>query len=203
MVSEFHFPISEKFPWAQEGCQHRLFKTTLCLDISQFFCQQILLGSLISQLQLLQPLSSLPHVPRFIFLAPVSSWLQRNSTMSTSIMKVFLLLAVVVCISQAQRKLLYFLYFHYFTLYFHHLEREACFVYSSESKRKKDLFIICSICFGSCDFNHIIFFPLSFSPELGSGKQCLCSSVRKLDTSNVKDVQIYPATVFCNNVEIV
>ncbi|XP_030251215.1 interleukin-8-like [Sparus aurata] len=61
--------------------------------------------------------------------------------MSTSIMKVFLLLAVVVCISQAQQH--------------------------------------------------------------GSGKQCLCSSVRRLDTSDVKDVQIYPATVFCDNVEIV
>ena len=46
-------------------------------------------------------------------------------------------------------------------------------------------------------------FPLSFSPEMGSGKQCLCSSVRRLDTSDVKDVQIYPATIFCDNVEIV
>ncbi|XP_030251220.1 C-X-C motif chemokine 11-6-like [Sparus aurata] len=61
--------------------------------------------------------------------------------MSTSIMKVFLLLAVVVCISQAQQD--------------------------------------------------------------KSGKQCLCSRVRPLNTSNIKDVQIYPATVFCNRVEIV
>ncbi|KAM8732478.1 interleukin-8-like [Acanthopagrus schlegelii] len=61
--------------------------------------------------------------------------------MSTSIMKVFLLLAVAVCISQAQRH--------------------------------------------------------------GLGKQCLCSSVKRLDTSDVKDVQIFQATVFCNRVEIV
>uniref|UniRef100_A0A671WJG9 C-X-C motif chemokine n=1 Tax=Sparus aurata TaxID=8175 RepID=A0A671WJG9_SPAAU len=56
-------------------------------------------------------------------------------------MKVFLLLAVVVCISQAQRH--------------------------------------------------------------GLGNKCLCSSVKRLDTSDVKDVQIFQATVFCNRVEIV
>ncbi|XP_073343355.1 C-X-C motif chemokine 2-like [Pagrus major] len=61
--------------------------------------------------------------------------------MSTGIMKVFLLLAVVVCISQAQLH--------------------------------------------------------------GSGQQCLCSRVSRLVVSEVKDVQIYPATVFCNNMEIV
>ncbi|XP_073343354.1 alveolar macrophage chemotactic factor-like [Pagrus major] len=61
--------------------------------------------------------------------------------MSTGIMKVFLLLAVVVCISQAQRH--------------------------------------------------------------GSGQRCLCSSVSRLNTSDVKDVQIHKATVFCNRVEIV
>ncbi|KAM8732477.1 uncharacterized protein AB9X84_024485 isoform 3-T3 [Acanthopagrus schlegelii] len=61
--------------------------------------------------------------------------------MSTSIVKVFLLLAVVVCISQAQR--------------------------------------------------------------YGLGMQCLCSRVMPLDTSDVKDVQIYPATIFCKRVEIV
>ncbi|KAM8733579.1 interleukin-8-like [Acanthopagrus schlegelii] len=61
--------------------------------------------------------------------------------MSTSIMKVFLLLAVAVCISQAQQD--------------------------------------------------------------KSGNQCLCSRVKRLDTSDVKDVQIYPANVFCNRVEIV
>ncbi|XP_073343313.1 C-X-C motif chemokine 2-like [Pagrus major] len=61
--------------------------------------------------------------------------------MSTGIMKVFLLLAVVVCISQAQLH--------------------------------------------------------------GSGQQCLCSRVSRLNTSDVKDVQIYPATIFCNRVEIV
>ncbi|XP_036932727.1 C-X-C motif chemokine 13-like isoform X3 [Acanthopagrus latus] len=61
--------------------------------------------------------------------------------MSTSIMKVFLLLAVAVCISQAQQD--------------------------------------------------------------KSGKQCLCSRVKRLGTSDVKDVQIYPPTVFCNRVEIV
>ncbi|XP_030251221.1 C-X-C motif chemokine 6-like [Sparus aurata] len=61
--------------------------------------------------------------------------------MSTSNMKVFLLLAVVVCISQAQQD--------------------------------------------------------------KSGKQCLCSGVRPLNISDVKDVQIFQANIFCNRVEIV
>ncbi|XP_073343023.1 C-X-C motif chemokine 2-like [Pagrus major] len=66
--------------------------------------------------------------------------------MSTGIMKVFLLLAVVVCISQAQQS-------------------------PQESPQES--------------------------------QQCLCSRVSRLNTSNVKDVQIYPATIFCNRVEIV
>ncbi|XP_070769808.1 C-X-C motif chemokine 10-like [Enoplosus armatus] len=61
----------------------------------------------------------------------------------SSIMKVFLLLAVMVCISKAQR------------------------------------------------------------PE--SGQQCLCKRVRGriASRSDVKDLQIYPATIFCDKVEIV
>ena len=59
--------------------------------------------------------------------------------MSTSIIKVFFLLAVVVCISQAQRKFLYFLYV-YFTLCLHHLQREACSV-DRQQKYKNERFI--------------------------------------------------------------
>ncbi|XP_029297652.1 C-X-C motif chemokine 10-like [Cottoperca gobio] len=58
----------------------------------------------------------------------------------SSIMKVFLLLAVIVCISKAQRN--------------------------------------------------------------DSG-QCLCQHVRNRISSPVKDIQIYPATIFCGKVEIV
>uniref|UniRef100_A0A3Q3LJS0 C-X-C motif chemokine 10-like n=1 Tax=Labrus bergylta TaxID=56723 RepID=A0A3Q3LJS0_9LABR len=38
-----------------------------------------------------------------------------------------------------------------------------------------------------------------------SGQQCLCRRVRKgiRNPSEVKDIQIYPATVFCDKVEIV
>ncbi|KAM6999801.1 C-X-C motif chemokine 11-1-like [Tautogolabrus adspersus] len=38
-----------------------------------------------------------------------------------------------------------------------------------------------------------------------SGQQCLCGGVRKgiNNLSAVKDIQIYPATVFCDKVEIV
>ncbi|XP_026213766.1 C-X-C motif chemokine 6-like [Anabas testudineus] len=38
-----------------------------------------------------------------------------------------------------------------------------------------------------------------------SGQQCLCQRVRKSISarSEIKDIQIYPATVFCNKVEIV
>nr|BAM99883.1 interleukin-8 like protein [Oplegnathus fasciatus] len=38
-----------------------------------------------------------------------------------------------------------------------------------------------------------------------SGQQCLCRSVRKgIDSkTKVKDIQIYPATAFCDKVEIV
>ncbi|GAA6228915.1 C-X-C motif chemokine 10-like [Lates japonicus] len=36
------------------------------------------------------------------------------------------------------------------------------------------------------------------------GQQCLCQRVRnKIDRSEIKDIQIYPATIFCNKVEIV
>ena len=56
--------------------------------------------------------------------------------MSTSIMKVFLLLAVAVCISQAQRKFLYFYAFILLLDNFHYLQREACSV-----DRQKDLFL--------------------------------------------------------------
>ncbi|KAK2849226.1 hypothetical protein Q5P01_009060 [Channa striata] len=37
-----------------------------------------------------------------------------------------------------------------------------------------------------------------------SGQQCLCNRVRKVFArSEVKDIQIYPATIFCDKVEIV
>ncbi|CAJ1058590.1 C-X-C motif chemokine 10-like [Xyrichtys novacula] len=38
-----------------------------------------------------------------------------------------------------------------------------------------------------------------------SGQQCLCRRVRRgiRPNSEVKDIQIYPATLFCNKVEIV
>ncbi|XP_060903867.1 C-X-C motif chemokine 5-like [Labrus mixtus] len=38
-----------------------------------------------------------------------------------------------------------------------------------------------------------------------SGQQCLCRQVRKgiKNPSDVKDIQIYPVTVFCDKVEIV
>ncbi|XP_039668502.1 interleukin-8-like [Perca fluviatilis] len=38
-----------------------------------------------------------------------------------------------------------------------------------------------------------------------SGKQCLCQRVNNRigSKTDIKDIQIYPATVFCNNVEIV
>ncbi|XP_038566165.1 C-X-C motif chemokine 10-like [Micropterus salmoides] len=42
--------------------------------------------------------------------------------------------------------------------------------------------------------------------QLGeSGQQCLCQRVRNqiASKSDVKDIQIYPATVFCDTVEIV
>ncbi|KAM9356961.1 C-X-C motif chemokine 6-like [Symphorus nematophorus] len=37
------------------------------------------------------------------------------------------------------------------------------------------------------------------------GQQCLCQRVRRLmnPKSEIKDIQIYPATVFCDKVEIV
>ncbi|XP_005921218.1 C-X-C motif chemokine 10 [Haplochromis burtoni] len=38
-----------------------------------------------------------------------------------------------------------------------------------------------------------------------SGQQCLCHRVRNLNgmKTDIKDIQIYPATIFCNKVEIV
>ncbi|XP_038555156.1 C-X-C motif chemokine 10-like [Micropterus salmoides] len=38
-----------------------------------------------------------------------------------------------------------------------------------------------------------------------SGQQCLCQRIRKgiASKSEVKDIQIYPATIFCDKVEIV
>ncbi|XP_071313655.1 C-X-C motif chemokine 11-1-like [Trachinotus anak] len=37
-----------------------------------------------------------------------------------------------------------------------------------------------------------------------SGQQCLCQRVRNSITkSEIKDIQIYPATIFCDKVEIV
>ncbi|XP_030595950.1 C-X-C motif chemokine 6-like [Archocentrus centrarchus] len=38
-----------------------------------------------------------------------------------------------------------------------------------------------------------------------SGQQCLCQRVRNRvgQKSEIKDIQIYPATIFCNKVEIV
>ncbi|AWP12165.1 Interleukin-8 like protein [Scophthalmus maximus] len=37
-----------------------------------------------------------------------------------------------------------------------------------------------------------------------SGQNCLCRNVRNdITKSNVKDIQIYPATIFCDRVEIV
>ncbi|XP_036932721.1 C-X-C motif chemokine 6-like isoform X2 [Acanthopagrus latus] len=94
--------------------------------------------------------------------------------MSTSIVKVFLLLAVAVCISQAQPSPTTF---------------SSTPTSSSSRSTQEPTSVATSM--------------LSVFKELGSGKQCLCSRVKRLDTSDVKDVQIFQATVFCNRVEIV
>ncbi|XP_022607374.1 C-X-C motif chemokine 11-6-like [Seriola dumerili] len=45
---------------------------------------------------------------------------------------------------------------------------------------------------------------ISKAQRVDSGQQCLCHNVRdSLAKSEIKDIQIYPVTIFCNKVEIV
>uniref|UniRef100_A0A8C2ZYC5 Chemokine interleukin-8-like domain-containing protein n=1 Tax=Cyclopterus lumpus TaxID=8103 RepID=A0A8C2ZYC5_CYCLU len=48
-------------------------------------------------------------------------------------------------------------------------------------------------------------FKLYFLPSSHTCLQCLCQRVRNgiWSTNEIKDVQIYPATIFCDKVEIV
>ncbi|XP_029368869.1 C-X-C motif chemokine 10-like [Echeneis naucrates] len=41
------------------------------------------------------------------------------------------------------------------------------------------------------------------SQRTDSGEQCLCQRVKNAVPNEIKDIQIYPATIFCDKVEIV
>lgn len=193
-----------KFPWSQEGwcmCLKRVFNDPRPLIITATFCQHTLLHSKPLWLHLAQLLPVIFTTTKaFFFLALVSSWPKRISTMS-SIMKVFLLLAVMFCISQAQRKCSYVLLWGTLT---ETAWGPSCWGW------KKDLFSCVLVAVSrnlstQKDLNEINFFPLFLPPDNETGQQCLCRRVRNAVGSKdeIKDIQIYPATIFCDKVEIV
>lgn len=162
-----------------EVCDLRAYlRRPLCLYPSQCFWQHTLLPLTLAYLAALikNTLWHLQHKHQDLFAASLPSWPNRKPKMS-GIIKVCLLLAVMVCVSTAQRK-----------------------------------FLPTSSSFWSCQLEskrivirwNVNCFSLSSSIDNESGQNCLCRNVRNdITKSNVKDIQIYPATIFCDRVEIV
>ncbi|KAM8732476.1 uncharacterized protein AB9X84_024485 isoform 2-T2 [Acanthopagrus schlegelii] len=166
--------------------------------------------------------------------------------MSTSIMKVFLLLAVAVCISQAQRYGLGMqclcsrvmpldtsdvkdVQIYPATIFCKRVEivvtTNSGYRYCLDPKRRVVQQFVANIMnrqkastpspttFSSTPTSSssrstqeptaVATSMLSVFKEHGLGKPCLCSSVKRLVPSDVKDVQIFQATILCNRVEIV